>query len=134
MIAIGTWCPHSRLLIDFLSNPQIRSLTSGWTFNFVLFDEKPEIDALGGAADPENDTSEAPFDKNKYPSPVPLYDVSILARLPGKYYFYSPSEKEGLIELPSVFDPAEGRFQGSASTLITRELGIPSWIETTVKY
>jgi HEAT repeat protein len=134
VIVIGTWCPHSRLLIDFLSNPQVRSLTSGWTFNFVLLDEKPEIDALGGVAVPENDASASTFDKNKYPSLVPLYDVSILARLPGNYYFYSPSEKDGRIGLPSVFDPVKGKFHGSTSALITRELGIPNWIETSLKY
>jgi hypothetical protein len=133
VIAVGTWCPHSRLLIDFLSNPRVRGLTSGWTFNFVLFDEKPEIDALGGPADPENDAAGAGFDKTKYPSPVPVYDVSILARLPGKYYFSALDPKQR-IGLPSVFDPVKGKFHGSSSTLITRELGVPHWIETTLKY
>jgi HEAT repeat protein len=133
VIAIGTWCPHSRRLIDFLSNPRVQRLTSGWTFNFVLFDEKPEINALGGTAEPEEDSVASGFDKKDYPSPVPLYDVSILARLPGKYYFYSPDPKER-IGLPSVFDPAKEKFHGSSSTLITRELGIPSWIAGTLQY
>lgn len=133
VVAIGTWCPHSRRLIDFLSNPHISRMTSGWTFNFVLFDETPEIEALGGVADPESDTSEAGAAKKNYPSPVPLYDVSLLPKLPGKYYFYSRKLKER-IGLPSVFDPAEAKFHGSASSLITRELGIPHWIETTLKY
>jgi hypothetical protein len=65
---------------------------------------------------------------------VPLYDISFLAQLPGPYYFYSPTQQEGKFGFPSVYKPTKNIFGGGASSLVSIELGIPDWIESTLKW
>jgi len=33
LIAVATWCPHSRALIDFLASEDVRRMTKGWTLD-----------------------------------------------------------------------------------------------------
>lgn len=134
LIAVATWCPHSRALMEFLASEDIKRMTPGWNLNFVFDDEFPYLEKVLAEQVAEGKmTPSERAEKLEYlrarAGGLKVFDPDVLAHVPGRVLFVaSDSPQVGSEGFPAFFSVAKSKFKsGGANHWSEEVLGIPEW-------
>jgi HEAT repeat protein len=136
LIAVATWCPHSRALIEFLASENVKRMTEGWNLNFVFQDEWKDVQGMladqvaQGKLSREEEKERLAFFRARA-GQSPVFDPSVLEHIPGRVYFVTDESSEATVhDFPSFFSPATKKYEmsGLARAWTEEVLGMPRWM------
>ena len=123
VIAMGTWCPHSKLVRDFFVDPSNQAYFRDYRMVFLFEDEWLHARSFL-IAQHEWDAEAALIDKKHEARDAPYLDPSFVEGLGGKIYIVHSLADLGLRYYPSVLSPKILQSEAAAP-----RLGSQDWID-----
>lgn len=130
VIALATWCPHSKNFVKTITDPRVTPAFQGYTWFFVVAENewtsvRKQLAELKGSDALNGLSVDAALKRLKAKAGNgPLFDPSVLDSLPGKLFTLSENSPTKLDSFPSLYSHESGAFDSHPIKMVATKCSV----------